>query len=159
MKIHLDLAAVRRTKSCEYAIRFLFGGLITAITGIIAKKLGPQVGGLFLAFPAIFPAATTLLEKNEKRKKQRKGLHGARRGRLAAGVDAAGTAMGTVGLLAFALLVWKWLPDHSSWTVLGAATLAWIVVASSVWASIEAVRNRQRSHRCREFARGTARRP
>jgi len=61
---------------------------------MIAKKFGPEVGGLFLAFPAIFPATATLLEKHEKQKKQRKGLNGTKRGRLAAGVDAAGAAMG-----------------------------------------------------------------
>jgi len=54
MKVHADFSALRRTKWYEYAIRFLFGGIITAITGLIAKKFGPQVGGLFLAFPAIF---------------------------------------------------------------------------------------------------------
>jgi hypothetical protein len=31
--------------------------------------MGPRVGGLFLAFPAIFPASATLVEKHEKQKK------------------------------------------------------------------------------------------
>ncbi len=113
MKVHADFSALRRTKWYEYAIRFLFGGIITAITGMIAKKFGPEVGGLFLAFPAIFPATATLIEKHEKQKKQRKGLNGTKRGRLAAGVDAAGAAMGAGGLLVFALIVWKLLPGRS----------------------------------------------
>ncbi len=54
----------------DYAIRFLFGGLITVAAGIIAKRFGPGIGGLFLAFPAIFPASATLIEKHEKEKKE-----------------------------------------------------------------------------------------
>lgn len=49
---------------------FYSGSLITAATGIIAKKLGPGVGGLFLAFPAIFPAGAPLMEKHTREKKQ-----------------------------------------------------------------------------------------
>ncbi len=146
MKVHVDLSALRRTKWYEYAIRFLFGGIITAITGMIAKKFGPEVGGLFLAFPAIFPATATLLEKHEKQKKQRKGLNGTKRGRLAAGVDAAGAAMGAGGLLIFALIVWKLLPGRSGSIVLEAATLAWAVVAISIWAVEEKIRRLQRKH-------------
>jgi hypothetical protein len=144
MKIRADFSALRRTKWYEYAIRFLFGGIITAITGLIAKKFGPQVGGIFLAFPAIFPATATLLEKHEKQKKQRKGLNGTKRGRLAAGVDAAGAAMGSGGLLVFALIVWNLLPGRSGSMVLAAATLAWVVVAISIWAAEEKIRELQR---------------
>ena len=35
-----------------------------------AKRYGPGVAGLFLAFPAIFPAGATLIEKHEKEKKR-----------------------------------------------------------------------------------------
>jgi hypothetical protein len=38
--------------------------------------------GLLLAFPAIFPAGATLIEKDEKEKKEKKGLHGTVRGKL-----------------------------------------------------------------------------
>jgi hypothetical protein len=64
-----------------------FGGLITAIAGVIAKQFGPAVAGLFLAFPAMFPASATLIEKHEKQKKEKKGLHGAQHGREAASMD------------------------------------------------------------------------
>ena len=74
MLIQVDPSALGQTKWHEYAVRFLFGGLITAIAGIIAKKFGPGVGGLFLAFPAIFPASATLIEKHEKEKKESEGL-------------------------------------------------------------------------------------
>ena len=61
MRIKLDLGALKKPKWQHYAIRFLFGGLITVATGLIAHKFGPTVGGLFLAFPAIFPATATLI--------------------------------------------------------------------------------------------------
>jgi hypothetical protein len=47
MRIQVDLSTLGQTKGHDYAVRFLFGGLITAIAGIIAKKFGPGIGGLF----------------------------------------------------------------------------------------------------------------
>src|ERR1051326_6710222 len=103
MIIKVDPSALKRTKWHEYLVRFAFGGLITTAAGIIAKKFGPEAGGLFLAFPAIFPASATLIEKHEIERKAKKGLAGVTRGRQAASVDAAGAAMGSIGLLVFAL--------------------------------------------------------
>lgn len=57
MRIKVDASALGQTNWHEYAIRFFFDGLITAITRLIAREYGPVVGGLFLAFPAIFPVA------------------------------------------------------------------------------------------------------
>jgi len=37
---------------------------MTVIAGLIAFRFGPVVGGLFLAFPAIFPASATLIERH-----------------------------------------------------------------------------------------------
>jgi len=133
MRVRLGPSALTTTNWRQYAVRFLFGGLITAFAGIVAKKFGPGVGGLFLAFPAILPATATLVEKSEKRKKERAGLPAGNRGRKAAGVDAAGAAIGGIGLLTFALLVWKFLPRHGLWTVLSTATLAWLTVSVLLW--------------------------
>jgi hypothetical protein len=133
MRIEIDPSALGKTRWYEFGVRFLFGGLITAVAGIIAKKFGPGVGGLFLAFPAIFPASATLIEKHEKQKKERAGLHGAARGRKAASVDAAGAAIGSLGLLVFALLVKRLLPGHSAWLVLMGSTIIWLAVSLLLW--------------------------
>jgi len=133
MKITINPSAFAQTKWYEYAARFVFGGLITAVVGIIATKYGPGIGGLFLAFPAIFPASATLIERHEKQRKEQKGVAGTRRARQAAGADAVGAAMGSVGLLAFAFVTWKWMPRHSAWMVIAAATLAWAAAAWSIW--------------------------
>jgi hypothetical protein len=133
LRISIDLSALKRTKWYEFAIRFLFGGLLTALVGVIAKEFGPNVGGLFLAFPSIFPAAATLVESHEKKKKGRLGLHGEARGRQAAGLDAAGAAIGSLGLLAFAIIVWRALPGHNAGAVLASATLGWLAVSGLLW--------------------------
>lgn len=133
MRIQIHISALKQTKWHECAVRFIFGGLITVVTGLIAKKFGPGLGGLFLAFPAIFPASATLIEKHENEKKEQKGIHGTNRGREAASVDAAGAAMGSMGLFVFALLVWRVIPDHRHWLVLIAATLAWLAVSILIW--------------------------
>jgi predicted lysophospholipase L1 biosynthesis ABC-type transport system permease subunit len=44
MRIKVDPSVIGQTRWYEYAIRFLFGGLIAAVAGIIAKKFGPGIG-------------------------------------------------------------------------------------------------------------------
>jgi hypothetical protein len=129
----VDGSALRDSKWSQYALRFLFGGSVTAIAGLVAQHYGPVIAGLLLAFPAIFPASATLIEKHEKQKKEKKGMSGTVRGRQAASVDAAGSAMGSLGLLVFAVIIWQFLPAHSAWAVLSAATVAWAVVSVFVW--------------------------
>jgi hypothetical protein len=133
MPVRVDGSALRDSKSSQYAVRFLFGGSVTAIAGLVAQYYGPVIAGLLLAFPAIFPASATLIEKHEKHKKEKKGMSGTVRGRQAASVDAAGSAMGSLGLLVFALVIWRLLPAHSAWSILSAATVAWAVVSVFVW--------------------------
>ena len=131
--IRIDLTGLTRTKWHEYAIRFLFGGLITVATGVIAQHWGPGIGGLFLAFPAIFPASATLVEKHQKQKKKCVGRQGAVRGREAAALDAAGAALGCIGLAGFALVVWQLLGSYDTWLVLGGAAVLWLGVSGVLW--------------------------
>jgi len=131
--VGVESSALHGGRWREYLVRFVFGGLITAATGLIAKKWGPAVAGLFLAFPAIFPAGATLIEKHEKEKKKKAGLDGTARGRAAASVDAAGAAMGSIGLMVFGVVVWRFLPSHASWAVLTIAGVAWMGVSVLLW--------------------------
>jgi hypothetical protein len=144
VKVKINAAALGRSKWYEYVIRFIFGGTITALTGIIAKRWGPGVGGLFLAFPAILPAAATLIEKHEKQKKKRAGVEGTHRARATAGVDAAGAAMGTIGLMVFAVIVWRGMPTYPAPLVLGLATVAWLAVVITAWGFHETIWRRLR---------------
>src|SRR5271168_5296894 len=95
--ISVDGSALRDSEWSEYAVRFLFGGIVTAIAGLVAQHYGPVIAGILLAFPTIFPASATLIEKHEKQQKKKKDMRGTVRGRQAASVDAAGSAMGSLG--------------------------------------------------------------
>jgi Na+/proline symporter len=133
MKILINLAALRQVKWYEHFARFLLGGLISVMAALIAKTFGPTVGGLFLAFPAIFPASATLLDKHEREKKQKAGFPVTIRGLLAVGLDARGAAMGSLALVAFACVIWKTLPHSRPSAVLAAAFAVWIALAAAIW--------------------------
>lgn len=133
MRIIFDASLLKRSRWYELLIRFILGGFITAATGIIGKKYGPAVGGLFLAFPAIFPASATLMDKHEKEKKQRAGLKGANRAREVVAVDAAGTAIGSIGLFAFGLLMAETVTSWNPWQAMAASTVLWMAVSILFW--------------------------
>jgi hypothetical protein len=133
MKIQVNLSALGQSRWYEYLSRFIFGGIATALAGVIADKCGPTIGGLFLAFPAIFPASATLIESHEKKRKRRTAGHGTMRGKKAAASDAAGAAAGAFGLMAFALTVWKLIERLPLWATLIAAVVVWFVVSVSAW--------------------------
>jgi hypothetical protein len=134
MRVSFHLDALRKTKWSEYAVRFIFGGAVSVVAAALAKHFGPAFGGLFLAFPAIFPASTTLLEKHERQKKAKAGISATLRGQQSAALDAAGAALGCIGLAGFALNVWKFLPQHSTAPVLVAAAAAWLALSVLSWA-------------------------
>ena len=109
---------LRRTKSHEYALRFVFGGIVALGAFLIGKAFGPLIGGLFLAFPALLPAGLTLIKEHD--------------GRRAAEDDARGATLGSLGLVAFALVV------HLTCSLgplicLTIALLAWTVVSVAGW--------------------------
>jgi hypothetical protein len=132
MIIQFNLAALRQTRWYEYAIRLGLGGIMTVIAGLIAARFGALVGGLFLAFPAIFPASATLIEKHVRERKEKAGLSGARRGKEAAALDAAGAVLGSFGLAAFAAVVWLLIERSAAWALV-IASLAWVAVSILGW--------------------------
>ncbi|HLH06974.1 MAG TPA: hypothetical protein VKW78_07045 [Terriglobales bacterium] len=133
MLIQTDWSVIRKTKWHEYAVRFALGGLITAVAGFIAKEWGPVLGGLFLAFPAIFPATATLAEKRENERKHKHGLSGVRRGRQCAALEAAGTALGCIGLITFAATFWGLLPRLHLLLVFLIGIVGWVGVSVAMW--------------------------
>src|SRR5262244_3953668 len=133
MQVRFDISALKQGRWSEHIVRFVFGGAITVVTGLIAKHYGPVFGGLFLAFPAIFPASATLVEAHERRKKRQAGISRTMRGRFAAALDARGAAFGTIGLAFFALTVWKLLPHWNAAGTLILALAVWCTLSISVW--------------------------
>ncbi len=157
MRIRFDTSEVGESRWYEYFVRFVFGGAVTALAGIIAKHWGPEIGGLFLAFPAIFPATATLIQKNEERKKKQLGQEGVNRGREAAGLDATGATIGSIGLMTFSVTVWRTIPDYPLSIVLPGATLAWLISSVAAWEMWQIVRRRIRVNKSADPSAATQR--
>lgn len=130
--IRISSSSLREGRWYEYVIRFSLGGAATVFTGLVSSHHGASMGGLFLALPAGFCASATLIEKHEIRRKREAALAGERRGRYAAPLDAAGAALGAVGLLAFAVVFWS-VVEESVPVAFMAASLVWLVVSVSAW--------------------------
>lgn len=126
MKVQLNFSRIKQTKWHEYAVRFVFGGAITALAGFLAHQYGPSVGGLFLAFPAILPASMTLIEHHQ--------------GKQAAWVDTLGATLGSIGLLGFAIVIWVLAPRVPAWEVILSATFVWFAISAGLWIAREQAR-------------------
>ena len=133
MIAQIKFESIKGIKPHEWIVRFFFGGAVCIFAGLMSKWFGPEIGGLFLAFPAIFPASASLVEAHEKRHKARQGMDGTARGRTVAGIDAAGAAIGCIGLAGFALLCWLLLPRLAPIAVFALAILAWLLLSVALW--------------------------
>ncbi|HEY3831220.1 MAG TPA: nicotinamide-nucleotide amidohydrolase family protein [Acidimicrobiia bacterium] len=109
----------------DLAARFAFGFGISVAAGIIVQTAGPVFGGMFLAFPAILPATTTLLER--------------RNGLAQAAADVRGATVGALGMVAFASVAWVLLRRISPGAALAAAMLTWIATCVAIYAVMRAV--------------------
>ena len=67
-----------------------------------------------------------------------------RRGQEAAALDAAGAALGALGMLAFAAVFW-WLVESSVVGAFAGASLAWLVVSVAAWLLRRKMRNTRRA--------------
>src|SRR5579884_3556694 len=132
MLVHVKPHALQGSRWTEHAVRFALGGLATVLAGAVARFAGPSTGGLFLAFPAIFCASATLIERHERRRKEGKGFDGTRRGQVAAALDAVGAAWGSMALASFGLCVWL-LAERSPVLSVAVASVAWLVIACAMW--------------------------
>jgi hypothetical protein len=119
MKPELDVEGLKKTKGWEYALRFAFGGIVTAGAALVTHAWGPSVGGLFLGFPAILPAGLTLVKEHD--------------GRARAVDDARGGRLGSVALTAFALIVWQVAPRVPAAMTLAVAGAGWVAVSAFLW--------------------------
>jgi hypothetical protein len=132
MAVRVRWSALKQSRWYEYLLRFVLGGLATVLAGAVAQFFGPEAGGLFLAFPAIFCASATLIEKHERERKQKLGFSGNRRGTEAAALDAAGAGLGSIGLAAFGLCVW-WLTPSLRFGSLVVGSVAWLPISVFLW--------------------------
>lgn len=132
MLVRVSTSSLKDSRWYEYVVRFALGGAATVFTGVLSKWFGPTVGGLFLALPAIFCASATLISSHETRRKREAGVAGDRRGQQAAALDAAGAALGSLGMLAFAATIYCLIEALGAAT-LAAASCAWALIAIAAW--------------------------
>jgi hypothetical protein len=140
MLVRLSWSSINDGRWYEYVSRFFLGGAATVLTGVIGSKWGPGVGGLFLAFPAMLCASATLVQSHERRRKKEAGLPGRKRGRDAAALDAAGAALGSIALMAFAATV-RLFASSAPWASLALASLVWGAAAFCCWWAYKRLRN------------------
>lgn len=114
----VDLSGLHEGSWKEHALRFVFGGVVSVAAALVARRLGPSVGGLFLAFPAILPASLTLAKKHD--------------GRDAAIDEGKGATLGAAGLAAFAVVACALAVGAPALSLL-CATLAWAVASIALW--------------------------
>ncbi|MCP3374275.1 DUF3147 family protein [Bradyrhizobium cajani] len=132
MLVKLSSSALKQTHWYEFAVRFVLGGVATVSAGLIGSHFGVVIGGLFLALPAVFCASATLIESHERRAKEKAGLSGRRRGQKAAALDAAGAALGSIGLAAFAVAFHVTVAASVAAAFIAALTV-WAIVSVSAW--------------------------
>jgi hypothetical protein len=130
--VRAKLSSLREGRWYEYVIRFVLGGATALAAGIIADIWGPATGGLFLAFPAILCASATLVESHERRRKREQHVKGRCRGTDAAALDAAGAALGSIGLAVFALAVWRLAPSLGPFSLI-VGSIGWLLVSITLW--------------------------
>jgi uncharacterized membrane protein (GlpM family) len=117
--VRAEAGKLRTPPARDWLIRFAWGAGVSAVAGVVSEIAGPRVGGLFLAFPAILLASLTLVAKEE-------GIDQARD-------DARGAVFGTIGLVAFAVVVALAATRWPLWATLTVATVAWAVVALAAY--------------------------
>ena len=133
MLIGINVAKLREGKPTEYLTRFLFGGIVTVIATLISTRYGPILGGLFLAFPGIFAPGLSMTETHAIERKAAAGANGILFARAEASVEAAGASIGALGMAAFAIVLWKFLPAHTLAVTLPLAGAAWLSVSVTLW--------------------------
>ncbi|MBV9100448.1 MAG: nicotinamide-nucleotide amidohydrolase family protein [Candidatus Dormibacteraeota bacterium] len=114
----VEVAKARSARRSAYLIRFGFGAAVSVLAAVLGLAGGHRFGGLFLAFPAILPAALTLLEKKE--------------GLAQAVSDVRGAVIGAVGMLAFAVVAAQ-LMRSATPVALPAALGAWVITSAAVY--------------------------
>jgi hypothetical protein len=118
----VDFAAIKKHSLSDYLTRFAFGAGISAAAAIVSALFGAKIGGVLLAFPAIMPASLTLIEKKD--------------GRHKAAINAYAAILGSVALIAFAIVATWAFKQLSGVLALLLAAAAWLVVAGVLYVSI-----------------------
>ena len=103
----------------DLLIRFAAGAATSIVSGILTLAVGPRVGGIFLAFPAILGASLTLIEKKEDSVDARE--------------DSRGAIVGGCAMALFAVAATLALEHIAGAIALLIATAVWVVAALGLY--------------------------
>jgi Protein of unknown function (DUF3147) len=131
-----DLAKLREVRLGDIEVRFAFGAAVSILAAVIGSVFGDAAGGMFLAFPAILPAALTMLEQKDG---PQEALH-----------DQRGALLGALGMVAFAVAAALGFSRWPSGLVLVAAAAAWSATSVTIYLLVASWR---RAHRPRHLTR------
>jgi uncharacterized membrane protein (GlpM family) len=120
--VGLDRGELLRPDWAQLGLRFAFGAGIALLAGLVGMRFGPRVGGLFLAFPAVLPAALTLIERKE--------------GPAKTDIDAVGAILGSVAMVVFATVAAVLTVRVGAPLAVAAAAAAWVIVAGALFAGL-----------------------
>ncbi|HEY3993635.1 MAG TPA: DUF3147 family protein [Ktedonobacteraceae bacterium] len=115
----LNLSQLRGIHLRDYLVRFLFGGIISALAALIAQWTTGRIGGIFTAFPAILLASLTLINEED--------------GRRAAVLDAQGAVLGAVALVLASFVISITLGIFSGVVALLLGLGVWLVCSLIVY--------------------------
>ncbi len=118
-RLGADAQGLRSISARDIAVRFVFGAAVSAVAGVVGQRVGLRAGGVLLAFPAILPAALTLIERRE--------------GLSSAVSDVRGAAAGAGGLIVFAVTALLLSQRVSVLAALAAAAVAWLGTAALLY--------------------------
>ncbi len=110
----LAFSEIRNARLKDYAVRFLFGGVISVLAALLGHWVTPRFGSLFTTFLAILLASLTLIGKKE--------------GHQRSAQDAQGGVVGTLELLVTATFL--------SFAITLLACLTSLRAALSLWLSL-----------------------
>jgi len=125
-----DFSKILEANPQQLAVRFAFGAGVSVVASIVSTTAGPFWGGTFLAFPAILAAGLTLTEHDEGNEA---ALHIQR-----------GALLGSLGMVAFALVAAFGFERLPLAVTLVAAIGAWSTTAVGVYLAVASWRRRHR---------------
>ena len=114
-----DTGRLRSIRPRDLAVRFAFGAAVSVVAGIVGFTVGEPAGGVLLAFPAILPAALTLIESRE--------------GTSTAVSDVRGAVVGALGMLGFAVAVVVLSGRIPVLVALLVATVTWAALSPALY--------------------------
>lgn len=109
----LDFSQLKNSKLRDYAIRFLFGGVVSVLAALISQWTTGRIGGIFTAFPAILLASLTIIGEQD--------------GQRASEEDARGGVVGAIGLVIAAIVLSVTLGHMADALSLLISLVVWLV--------------------------------